>query len=82
MWTPVISAKFKMRISVIGDTLLYDIAVDSVKTLISLKGISVNAYLPSDTTAMLALISDTFKAFVIFRCVQFHISLLNRPTMF
>jgi hypothetical protein len=82
MRTPVVGTKLEMRLSVIGDAPLYDLAVTPVKTLISPQGLGVNADLPSDATAVLALVGNTLKAFVIFRCIQFHNSLFNRSTMF
>ena len=82
MRTPVVSAKLKMRISIIGDALLYGIAVASIEMLIFFESLSVNTDLPTDATAMLTLVSDTFEVFVIFRCVQLHKSLLNTATIF
>ena len=69
MRTSIISTKLEMGLSVVGDTPLYGVPIATCKALISLECLAVNTDLPTNAAAMLALVSDTFKAFVIFRCI-------------
>jgi hypothetical protein len=73
----VIGAKLEMRVSVIGDAALHRIAVATVEALIFLKSLPVNVDLPTDAAGVLTPVGDALKAFIIFRCVQFHNSLLR-----
>ena len=66
MRTSVITEKLKMRISIVGNALLYGIAVAPAEALIAFKSLAVNTDLPADATAVLASIGDTFKIFIIF----------------
>ena len=82
MRAPVIAAKLEMRISVIGNALLYIITIASAEAFVSLESLAVNADFPADAATVLAPIGDTFKAFIILGCVQFHNSFLSAPSTF
>ena len=69
MRTPVLVAKLEMGRAVIGNAPLYVLTIATVEALISHESIVINVDLPSDATAMIALVGDTFKAFIIFRCI-------------
>ena len=82
MRTSVIGAKLEMSIAVVRNAALDSIAVATVKVLVSFESIIVNTYLPANAAAVLTSVGNTFKAFIIFRCVQLHNNSFNASTVF
>ena len=82
MRTLAVGIKTKMRLFIIGDAALYDIAVATAKTRIFLKSRFINANLPTDTAAVFTLVGYTLKIFVIFRLTEGFFLLMLRQQIF